>query len=259
MKNDAGGRSSRAGVVTLAFSLLAATAATPDSAVAQEADFLFRTPSVTFGFFGGMNRTAGESQVFAETRDLLTIGPRDFDSPAFRGELAVRVTPRVDIAFDVGHMRTEIDSEFRDFVEEVGGQDVPIRQTTTLSQVPATLSGKYYLRDRGRSVGRFAWIPSVWAPYVGAGIGVVRYDFRQRGDFVLEETLEIVTATLQSQATGPAFQLLGGAEVSLGPRFLIVGDLRYRWAKATMKDDWVELDDIDLSGLLGTVGLAVRL
>lgn len=225
------------------------------AASAQDADFLFDKPRLTLSLHGGFNRADAGSDVFAFTTDELTVEQRDFDAFALRGELAIRVSDRFDIAIDVGRVSTTIQSENRDFI---GTDDLPIFQQTEFTQIPFAINGKYYLLPRGRQIGRFAWIPASFSAYVGGGVGGVSYDWVQSGEFVIEETLAIVPARLESGGTGGLVQLFAGLEVPLGSRFLLALDGRYRWADAIMTRDWSAFDNIDLSGLSGTVGLAVR-
>ena len=79
----------------------------------------------------------------------------------------------------LNHARTtQLLREFTD------NNDLPIQQSTKYRRVPLTVGLKYYLADRGRSVGEFAYIPSKIAPYVGVGAGAMWYKFEQNGDFV---------------------------------------------------------------------------
>ncbi|MDT8368376.1 MAG: hypothetical protein RQ745_04175 [Longimicrobiales bacterium] len=228
----------------------------PVRLVAQESDFLFRVPRVTFAFHGGFHRAGADSEVFDFTTRNLTVGRRDFDAIAFRGELSVRISPRIDIALDVGRSKSETTSETRDFI---GTDGLPIVQETSLTQVPIAVTGKYYLRPRGESVGQFAWIPRRWSVYVGGGVGFANYTFEQNGEFVVEETLEIVEDRLKSSSTGALGHLVGGVELSVTPRTLLIVDGRYRWATADMNDDWAGFEDIDLSGFSFSLGIGVRL
>lgn len=224
------------------------------SPVAAQDFFLF-TPRVTLGVHGGFNVARAGSEVFDFTSDNLTVESSDFSSPAIRAELAVRLTERVDVSVDVAWMATDVRSESRDFI---GTDDLPILQTTEFSQTPITFNLKYYLKDRGQQIGSFAWVPAKIVPYLGSGVGIVRYSFVQSGEFVVEETLEIVNARFDSATQGRLFHIMGGAEYALTKNALVVLDGRYRWASAQMRNDWVDFDDIDLSGLSFSLGLAVR-
>lgn len=227
----------------------------PSSTAAQDRGFLFERPRISIGVFGGYAIPREGSDIYDFVQDELTIDEGDFRSFAFRAEIAVRASERVDIALDVGVAGKEVDSEFRDFI---GTDGLPIVQSTELSRIPVTLSGKYYLKDRGRSVSRFAWIPESWAPYLGAGLGFVSYEFRQAGEFVDFETLDIFNDTFLSDGTAPIVQLLGGVDLSLGPRFLFTVDGRYAWASADLGGDFVGFEDIDLAGAQLSAGFKLR-
>lgn len=246
---------------TLTFGAVLATGlgslvALPAAASAQESDFLFRSPRITLGIHGGFHMAGADSEVFDFTTDNLTVEPGDFDSPAFRGEIAVRLTDRLDFSVDASRSSSEVRSESRDFI---GTDDLPIVQTTEFSQTPVAFNLKYYLGDRGRTVGNFAWIPQRFTAYLGAGLGFAAYSFTQHGEFVIEETLDIVNARLESSSTGGLAQVLGGVEFTFTPRAILVLDGRYRWASADMRSDWIAFEDIDLSGLSLSLGLGLRL
>ena len=94
-------------------------------------------------------------------------------------------------------------SEFRHFIDN---NDQPIEQTTTFRRVPITIGVKQYLTSTGRSIGKFAWIPSRFAPYVGAGGGTMFYSFRQDGDFIDFQTNDVFPSYYASSGwTGTAY------------------------------------------------------
>jgi hypothetical protein len=210
---------------------------------------------VSLGVRGGYAVARASGEIFDFTREQLTLDRRDFDAPSFGGQLAIRVAPRIDVAVDLSVARSRAPSEFQDWV---GTDDHPIEQTTELRRVPLTFGVKAYLQDRGRSVGRFAWIPSRMAPYVGAAAGWVWYGFEQDGDFVDFDTLDIFGDTFTSSGRAPTLHLYGGADWSLGPSFFLTGEARYAWASADLSGDFVDFDPVDLSRLQATVGLSVR-
>jgi len=132
---------------------------------------------------------------------------------------------------------------------------------------------KAYLWERGRSVGRFAWIPRRWNPYAGIAGGLVWFQFKQYGEFVDEESLEIYQDHLLSSGRAPAVHLTGGLDVSLTARLTLAAEGRYSFAKAPLEPECEEsafeerrcrepdfkgFPDLDLAGFQATVGLAVR-
>ena len=242
-------------VAAAALALTSLATALPASAQAPERDFLFRTPRVTLGIRGGYAVARASSDIFDYTRKQLTVDRSDFDAPAFGGQLAMAVTPRVDIAIDLSVASTRTRSEFQDWVDN---DDLPIEQETEFYRVPLTVGFKAYLKDRGRSLGRFAWVPAQWAPYVGAAGGWVWYKFAQQGDFVDFETLDIFWDRYVSKGTAPTIHVYGGADWSLSRSVFLTVEARYAWAKADLSRDFVDFDPVDLSGLQGSLGISIR-
>jgi hypothetical protein len=218
-------------------------------------DFAIGQPRVSLGAHLGYSAISGGSDLFSDTRQLLTVGERDLDGPVFRAEATVRVTDRLDLALGLGHSRGEVFSEFRDWVDS---DDLPIEQTTTFSRTPFTVGARLYLVDRGTSIGRFAWIPAPWAPYVAGGGGIMGYSFRQEGDWVDFSTQDIFRDTLEAEGTAGLFYLAAGADFSLGPHVVLNGEARYHRGEGEVGRDFVGFDPIDLSGFQLTLGLAMR-
>jgi hypothetical protein len=245
----------RTALVAVAFGALALPSA--GAAQQRERDFLFRTPRATLGLRVGYARPSASSEIFDFTSEQLTIDRSDYASATWGGELAIRITPRVDVAIDAGYAKSRTPSEMRDWVDN---NDLPIQQTTEFRRVPLTAGLKLYLTDRGRAIGRFAWIPRAWSPFVGAGAGWVWYSFTQTGDFVDFNTdnLEIYPDSYISEGHTPTMHVFGGADWSLSPTFFLTAEGRYKWAKADMSQDFVGFDRMDLSGFQATAGISVR-
>src|SRR6267143_405499 len=219
--------------------LLAATAIVtvtrPSHAQSAGDGFLFHAPGGSWGVYGGFNRASASGDVFAFVTKQLTLNRGDFSSATFGSNLAVRLSPSNDIVFDVSVAGVSRRSEFRKWVDQ---NNLPIEQTTSLLRVPVTLGVRHYLSARGRSIGRFAWIPAARATYVGFGAGLMRYDFHQAGDFVEFNTLNIVYDEFVSKAWTPVLHALAGIEMSLGRVVLVTGEARYTWAKGPMSRDY---------------------
>jgi opacity protein-like surface antigen len=122
-----------------------------------------------------------------------------------------------------------------------------------------SLGAKQYLTSPGRSIGRLAWVPARIAPFVGAGIGALRYDFHQFGDFIDFQDMAVFNAQFRSAGwTGVLFGR-AGVDYSLSPHIALTAQGRYDWSKgATLSRDFLGFYRIDLSGLSTTVGLTFR-
>jgi hypothetical protein len=236
---------------------LAAAFAAPGLLVAQGGPgFLFRDPHGSIRLETGYGLQLANSDIFDFYHDELTVSRKDFDAPYLGAEIAARVGQRWDVAVGVGFSRSSKASEFRDWVDN---NENPIEQVTALRTVPVTLSAKYYLAERGRSVGRFAWVPNTVTPYVGAGVGVVSYRFEQTGDFVDFASLDIFYDQYVSTGQAALLRGLAGVSVSLGGQFELTGEARYQHAQGELGNRFDEFDDsLDLSGVQGVIGIAIR-
>ncbi|MGY8778128.1 MAG: hypothetical protein ACKVIN_08395 [Longimicrobiales bacterium] len=231
---------------------------TPGEVIAQGGDgFLFKEPTVTLKFESGFGFQQASSDIYDFLMAEQTIGERDFDSPYIGGELGVRLSNQIDIAIAVGYQGSSTQSELRDWVDL---DDLPITQVTELQQIPVTASLKFYPFGRGRSLGRFAWVPQTISPFIGAGVGVISYDLRLHGDFVDYETYDIFYDTLSLDSEGDAFlaRASAGFNISFSNQFLFTIEGRYGWSDGDLDGDFIGFEQIDLDGLQLIGGLAVR-
>jgi len=255
-------RSARTALGFVVLGMLA-SAFSPGRAAAQLGGegFMFRQPTVSVALHGGYALPTAQSDLFDQTFTDLRLDRHDFESPYFGGELSIRASDHWDVSLEVGHSWSSTRTEWRDFVEDdgVGGEGRPIRQTVDFARTPVTVSGKLYLTDRGRSIGRFVWIPSRVTPFVGAGAGLVRYRFQQDGDFVNTETLEIFTDRLEQVGTGFTAHGFAGIDVMLKKMLYLTTQARYAWAEGGLDRTIYEgFEPVDLSGFQLTLGLGIR-
>jgi hypothetical protein len=241
---------------------LALASAGPVGAQGAGNGYLFGEPVGQVRLRGGYAFATAGGDLFAEMTKNLTLDKSDFSGPTFGAEVAFRLSPRLDLTFDGAYASVSRNSEYRDLTEtDLNGNEVPIRQSTSFRRVPLTANIRMYLGDRGRSVGRLAWIPSTIVPWIGAGAGMTWYRFRQAGDFVTlsDPNLPIRTDNLETSGWGPALQGMGGVDLTLTPRIALTGDARYLWSRATPGDSYEGFDEIDLSGVSVALGLTFRL
>jgi outer membrane protein W len=246
-------RSIRSALVVAA---LLAGGATATSAQSAGDGFLFHKPDVTLSFRGGYTRANAQSDVFDDVTRNLTLDRGDFSSLAFDGDVTAHMTDRLDLVLSGGYSRAKHKSEFRDYVDN---NDQPIEQTTTFERLPLVASLRYNLAAPGRSVGHLAWIPSRVVPYVGAGLGAMRYRLKQEGDFVNFDTFAVFPSVLVSQDWAMVGQAMAGMDYNISPRLGVSFDARYLYAKGDLGTSFKGYGPIDLSGVTAMVGLSVRL
>jgi hypothetical protein len=239
----------------VASALFVLAGASPLRAQATGNGYLFGAPDARFSIHAGYSRAAAGSDLFDEVTTNLSLDKSDFSGPSIGGELAVTLSPRLDLALQADYTGTSKGSDYRHFAEN----GAPIRQTTTFKRVPVTANIRAYLVPRGREIGKLAWIPASVVPWVGAGGGFMWYQFKQQGDFVDLSDLTISTDSFDSNGWTPTLQGMGGVDINLSTRLAFTADLRYHWARATLGEDFVGYNRIDLSGVSTTLGFTVRL
>ena len=241
---------------TLLVAALLVSAATPAFAQSAGEGYLFHRPNVTLSVRGGYSHANAGSDVFDDVTNDLTLDRGDFSSFALGGDLAAHVSERFDVVLSAGFSRSKHNSEFRDFVDN---NDLPIEQTTTFERIPLTVNLRVNLGSTGRSIGQLAWIPNRVVPYVGAGVGAMRYRFKQEGDFVNFNTNAVFPALLLAEEWTLVSQGMAGVDYNISPRVGVSIDARYLHARGELGPSFSGYERIDLSGFTGTLGLSFRL
>lgn len=217
--------------------------------------FLFQQPAGSFTVSGGYAHAMAGGDLFSFVTNELSLNKGDFSGPTFGADIALRVAPRLEVVLSSSYAATSSPSNFRNFVDQSNQE---ITQVTDLRRVPVVLSVRAYLKPQGRAVGRFAWVPARFAPYVGVGGGAMWYRFSQHGDFVNFQNNNVFPADLTSSQWTPAVQGLAGLDFTLSPQIALTGEAKYIWAKGKLDNSFPGFDSIDLSGLSTTVGLTFR-
>ena len=217
--------------------------------------FLFRQPTGSWSLRGGFAMPNARSDIFSFTTSQLTVNRGDFSGLDLGADLSLSVTPRLDIVLDIAYSGVSKGSEFRHFVDN---NERPIEQTTAFQRTPLTVNARYYLVPRGRQIGHFAWVPNHIVPYVGAGVGMMQYEFSQKGDFIDNSTMAVFPDEFRSGGWAPMAQALGGIEWSFGPNWALRTEARYLTASATPSSDFSGFHRLDLSGVTSSVGFFVR-
>lgn len=245
------GRAVHAGLALLALTCLALRAEAQNGGDG----FLFHQPAGSLALRVGVSNATAGGDLFAFVTNELTLSRGDFSAPLFAIDLGFWNSPRGELSLGVTVTGTRTRSEFRDWLDQ---NNLPIEQTTTLRREALTMSAKWYLAPRGRSIGRLAWVPSRYAPYVGAGVGRMWYRFRQAGDFVDFTDNHVFNDTFQSKGWTWTGHAMAGVDIAISAPLFVTAEARYTRAAANLGRDFVGFDRIDLSGLTVTAGLAAR-
>ena len=230
-----------------------ASSSTQSASAAAPSDFLLGRPRGSVGIRGSMLFASANSDIYDFVTDVLALDKSDFNTGSFGAEFGVNVSPRVDIigAIDLNGM-----SEASDYREWEDNRGNPIEQTTELKQMNFTASVKFALLPRGRAVSRLAWIPNTFIPYIGAGAGYGKYEFRQNGDFVdFDNGNNVFPDTFRSEGWAPTYHVMGGTDIRVYKHLLLSLDGRYSWQHAELDEDFIGFEPIDLGGFRFGAGI----
>ena len=244
-------------VVGMVLSLFVADAALASPGGGQApSGFRFSSPGSSFGLRGGFTFNRAGSDVYDFIIEQLTVERSDFNAPTFAIDYGWKLSERVDLVLGLEYSRASKRSEYRDYVDQ---DDIPIVQDTKFTQVPLTLSVRFYLTPRGRSVGQYAWVPATAAVYVGGGGGATWYRLEQFGEFVDFRDLVIFEDVFVSDGWALAGHVFAGVDIKLSSSIGLVLESRYQFASHDLTGSFIGFDPIDLHGLRLMAGVSFKI
>lgn len=218
-------------------------------------DFMLGQPRASLGVRGSWIVASAGSDIFDFITTHLNLDKSDFNTAAFNTDLAVALTPRLDVVGGYSMSALSQPSHYRGYSEVINGRDMPIQQTTELKQMDFTGSVRFAVLPRGRAVSRFAYVPRRVVPYVGGGAGVTRYTFKQFGDFVDFADNDIFSETFNSDGWSPSVHVFGGTDIQIFKQLFLALEGRYTWVHAELDQDFIDFEPMDLGGFRFGAGI----
>ena len=242
------------GLVVCALVLSVAEAAAQPAIPQPAPDFFIGEPHFSVGVRGGWTFARGGSDWYDFVTDTLTLEDRDFDRPTVAFDFGVAATQQLEVVASLDFGRSTTLSEYRHFVDNFR---LPIEQVTELRQTNLSGGVKFYLVDRGRPVGRLAWVPRSVVPFVGGGAGVLWYHMKQHGDFVDYVDYSVFPDLFESSGAAPSGHVFGGVDWRMWRRLYATFEVRHLWAAGDLGPQWIDFDSIDLAGTRVSAGINV--
>lgn len=147
--------------------------------------------------------------------DSLLFDLADFSNVTVGGEWLIGLNDFIDAGLGVGYYAKTVPSVYADLTYPNGRE---IEQDLTLRVVPFTATIRFL------PIGR----RDAFTPYIGAGVGVMRFRYQESGEFVdVRDNIFTDTFTATGTATGPV--ILGGARFPVGG-LDVGGEVRYQHA-----------------------------
>ncbi len=166
--------------------------------------------------------------------DSLLFEVSDFNNVTVGVEWLIGLNDFIDAGLGVGYYSETVPSIYADLVNANGRE---IEQDLSLRVVPFTATLRFL------PIGR----RDAFTPYIGGGVGVMRFRYRESGEFVdVRDNIFQDTFTATGAAAGPV--ILGGARFPIGG-LDVGGEVRYQHAigDISAEDDFLGTE-IDLGG-----------
>ncbi len=219
--------------------------------------YLFGPPQGSITLRGGYASPRAGSDLFSYTTSELSLGRSDFAALEIGADLALPAGRRWEWLLSVDASSRRADSDYRQYI---GSDGLPINQQTTFTRVPILFGARYYLRAPGTAVGRLAWVPASWTPWIAVQGGALWYQFTQKGEFVdFNNGNAVFAGELDSSGWTLAGSVAAGITFNLSPWLSLVTQARYVHARTTLSSDYRGFQPIDLAGTSVTAGLTLRI
>jgi hypothetical protein len=176
-----------------------------------------------------------DDDVLVNDQNFLDFRIRDFNGATFGGEYLVGFGDYLEGGLGIGYYQRTVPSVYLLQVNENGSE---ISQDLKLRVVPFTATVRFL------PLGHHAPIQ----PYIGAGVGVLRYRYSETGQFVDSDN-SIFNGNFVGTGTATGPIILGGVRLPLG-QFDLGGEIRYQAAKGDLPADQTFAGPrIDLGGV----------
>lgn len=187
-----------------------------------------------------------DSNLFDDDASLYTVRKRNWRGITGGAEFSSRIARNLEIGFNLDGYGKELDTHYRDFVRDDGGE---IRQSLKLTIVPVGVTVRLVPTSRRSRI----------APYVGAGVDAFFWKYEESGDFVdfNDPELTILADSFRSDGVATGFHVAGGLRLFVSDDVGLTGEVRYTAAKGNMGDDFTG-NRIDVGGFGATVGMHFR-
>jgi hypothetical protein len=190
-------------------------------------------------------RSSGD--VLAEDLYSLLFQIKDFESAQLSGDWNVAFGDHIEFGAGIGYYRRTVPSVYADLVNENGRE---IQQDLGLRVVPVTAVVRFL--PFGRAGG--------FQPYVGVGVGGLRWRYTESGEFVDYSDYSVFRARYIATGTAPAGVILGGFRAPIGGDiYAFTFETRYITGTGDIGTDKGFLSDkIDLTSTQVNFGFLVR-
>ena len=187
-------------------------------------------------FFVKAEDSRGEDDVLFRDLDSLIFDIKDFNGPTIGAEWLYGVTDYIEVGAGINYYQRTVPSIFGPIAFPDQSE---LEQDLKLRQIPMSATVRFLPAGRNASV----------QPYIGAGIGAIRWRYTETGEFV-DFNGDIFRASFEAKGTEVGPVILGGVRFPVAETWLVGGEFRWHSAKGDTGgiDEGFLGDKIDLGG-----------
>jgi opacity protein-like surface antigen len=186
-----------------------------------------------------------DSALWADNFETFTIERGDFDAVIGGVEVGVELSDHADLSFGVETSSKTVLSMYRDFVRDDGTE---ILQDLSLRTTPITVGVRVFPISKTQRV----------LPYVTGGAAFYVYEYREEGEFVDLDTLDIFGDVFVDRGVAYGAYLGAGVELGVTDRVFGLAEYRRHWGRASHGDDFDGFGGFDLSANEVSFGVNLR-
>jgi hypothetical protein len=173
----------------------------------------------------------------------------DFNGGTFGADYLVSVGSFLEVGAGIGFYQRTVPTINADLIDD---DDTDIDMDAKLRVLPITFTGRFFPVTRDAPI----------QPYIGAGLGVLRWRYSEVGEFVDFDTFEVFQDSFKGEGTAVGPVVLGGVRFPVGNTLLIGGEYRYHGGKGEVDPDDPDQgffgDEIDLASHVFQVTVGFR-
>jgi hypothetical protein len=235
----------RAHAIALAVAVLGTVCLAAPAAAQQQL-------SLNIGYFalrGEGGRVAGDTIVenlWADYPFALGYQVSDFNNVTFGAEWLFPLGKYLEGGIGISYFQGTVPSYYVDLVDNDTGRD--ILQDLKLRTMPITATIRFVPTGRKAAV----------QPYIGAGIGIIPWNYSENGDFV-DPSYDTFLWEYKDSGTAVGPVIFGGVRVPVGRTLAVGGEIRWQQADTEL-DPTVGFQGtrLDLGGFTYSANFIVR-
>lgn len=203
----------------------------------------------------GIFMPEGDEDFWKENEEIFIFQVEDLKDLIFGLEFSTSINSNLEFGIGIDYFYSRVTSEYRDYI---GDDGFPILHNTTLEILPIQVSLKFLPGGRYSKKGKYYYTPNKIVPYIGGGIGLYLWEYRESGEFIDFDDMAIFLDTFVADGAAIGVHAMAGVEIPFDPFWSILLEAKYSVVEDKLNKDFSGFGDIDLGGWSFILGTSFR-